>query len=137
MSKTTPTDELENQELIDFANNQVTITRTRGSSRFDTVVPLNGNWKRFGACANIGNHIFYPSTGDTRTAAEAKAICRECKVRRLCLMDALIADTRGYEGGIRAGITASERRAMIRQNPGLLDLIIPEYIETTRTFSSY
>lgn len=70
-------------------------------------------WVRFGACAqpDVDPEIFFPSRGRD-TTAEAKAVCRECLLRRTCLEWALNSH---IAFGVVGGLSPRERQAMNRQ----------------------
>jgi WhiB family redox-sensing transcriptional regulator len=69
------------------------------------------SWYARAGCAGIDPELFYPQDPDTTSAA--KAICRGCQVRALCLDDAL---RRREQHGIWGGLDEHERRAL--QPPG-------------------
>ncbi|WP_043499999.1 WhiB family transcriptional regulator [Georgenia sp. SUBG003] len=72
-------------------------------------------WAREAACANTP-----PETLFVRGAAQrsAREICFSCPVRTACLVEALGSET---EFGVWGGLTERERRALLRQNPGVTD----------------
>lgn len=86
------------------------------------VLPKDERWRELAACAGTDPAAFFPEPpgGGTdhhgNNASEmlqfetARRICIECPVRPECLGDALA----GHEHGIRAGLTASQRRAFAR-----------------------
>lgn len=53
---------------------------------------LTAPWKARGACArdDADPALWYPESGDYRSAEVAKAICAICPVRDLCLADAIL-----------------------------------------------
>lgn len=66
------------------------------------------------ACRGVDTEIFFPSKGGTSVAivAAAKAVCRDCPVRRRCLDYALEMHE---QHGIWGGFTTDERRALARK----------------------
>jgi WhiB family redox-sensing transcriptional regulator len=71
--------------------------------------PLEMDWRPLAACQSIDPELFFPvsSTGKSLDqAAEAKAVCARCLVRRQCLAFAL--GTRQTHG-IWGGMTEEER----------------------------
>lgn len=69
-------------------------------------------WRAAAACAGIDTEIFYPEPSNTETKAPAKAVCARCLVRVECLVEAL-ATKESF--GIRGGLTARERRTMVKR----------------------
>jgi WhiB family redox-sensing transcriptional regulator len=70
-------------------------------------------WESRGACHGLDDHnLFFPDgPNDRATAAEAKAVCATCRVRQVCLEDALAGPD---WPGVRGGHTEKELRAMRR-----------------------
>lgn len=66
------------------------------------------NWRFLSKCANTHPDFFFPAVG--RASQKIKDFCRDCPVIAECLEDAL----KSNDGGIRAGTTEAERRAMQR-----------------------
>lgn len=71
------------------------------------------NWRDRAACRVGDAGLFFP--GPNTSTAEVKRLCRSCPVRQECLQDAL--DSNDVYAGIRAGLSADERRVLIRQRP--------------------
>ncbi|MBV8950229.1 MAG: WhiB family transcriptional regulator [Actinobacteria bacterium] len=69
-------------------------------------------WRAWAECAGLDTEIFYPEPLTAETKAGAKEICGRCAVRFECLADA-IATNEGF--GIRGGLTARERRTLVRR----------------------
>jgi WhiB family transcriptional regulator, redox-sensing transcriptional regulator len=69
------------------------------------------SWTDFGRCRGAEPGIFYPDDDDD-PALEAKAICTGCPVRETCLEHAITAREKA---GVWGGLTAKERRRMIRR----------------------
>ncbi|MEO7397249.1 MAG: WhiB family transcriptional regulator, partial [Ilumatobacteraceae bacterium] len=67
------------------------------------------SWADLGRCAGIDPEVFFPGRG--QDAAPAKALCRECPVRRQCLTWALQT---GQKHGIWGGMTDNQRRRLKR-----------------------
>ena len=72
---------------------------------------MNLAWRQQARCRGVDPATFYP-VSDEDDALEAKEICAECPVREPCLEYAITAREKD---GIWGGMTARERRRMIRQ----------------------
>lgn len=70
-------------------------------------------WRDAAACRDEDPETFFPEGQAGRTIMnqvdDAKAVCRQCPVRRECLCFAV--DT-GQDFGVWGGLTADERRAV-------------------------
>lgn len=77
-------------------------------------------WFKSAACRGEDTEIFFPSGGGTRNTRLALAICRTCHVKQACLDAALDEEKNAAYGvyGIRGGLTADERRQIIRRRTG-------------------
>ena len=73
----------------------------------DAPLPMPMRWQVEAACRGVDPDLFYPAQGES--AAEAKAVCRECPVTAECLDYAL--ETR-QRFGIWGGKSESERRPL-------------------------
>ena len=73
---------------------------------------MSGTWRDQARCRGIDPQVFHPPEEDDEAAAQAKAICALCPVREPCLEYAV--STREKEG-VWGGMTARERRRLIRQ----------------------
>lgn len=105
-----------------------------------------GEWYERALCREVDGEIFYPEKGGT--VEPAKAVCRNCDVRRECLEYAL---SRNEEFGVWGGLSERERRALKqrktrgasvqpirrRQRPGLADhhQAIVEMLERDATWA--
>jgi WhiB family redox-sensing transcriptional regulator len=69
-----------------------------------------GTWRSLARCRGVDPTIFHPVNDDD--AEEAKAICALCPVREPCLEYAIAAREKD---GVWGGLTARERRRLIRQ----------------------
>ena len=73
------------------------------------------DWRELASCRDTNPDLFFP-VGTTGPAIEqieaAKAVCRECEVRRPCLEFAL---TTNQDAGIWGGTSEEERRKLRRQ----------------------
>ena len=70
-----------------------------------------GDWRSRAACRFIDPDLFFPISGSGKgleQAAEAKAVCAGCEVRRECLAFAVWARERH---GIWGGLTEQERHS--------------------------
>jgi WhiB family redox-sensing transcriptional regulator len=72
-----------------------------------------GGWRESALCAQADPEAFFPEKGGSVKAA--KRICARCPVRRECLEEAL---ARRERFGIRGGLTARERRPLVRNQAG-------------------
>ena len=73
---------------------------------------MSGTWRDQARCRGIDPQVFHPPEEDDAAADEAKSICALCPVREPCLEYAIA--TREKEG-VWGGLTARERRRLIRQ----------------------
>ena len=71
---------------------------------------MNGTWRNLARCRGVDPETFHPVNDDD--ADEAKSICALCAVREPCLEYAL---TTREKDGVWGGLTARERRRVIRQ----------------------
>ncbi len=69
-------------------------------------------WMMRASCRGMGDDLF-PEASEQQSA---RGICRKCPVRRECLAVAL--DDR-IEWGVWGGMTERERRALLRERPGV------------------
>lgn len=69
-----------------------------------------GEWYERALCREVDGEIFYPEKGGT--VEPAKAVCRNCEVRRECLSDAL---DRNDQHGVWGGLSEKERRQLKRR----------------------
>ena len=75
----------------------------------DTIEREAMAWSAYGSCASEDPELFFPEPGaDT---SEARAICRSCPVRRMCL-DYAIETHQKF--GIWGGMTENQRRRLRR-----------------------
>lgn len=95
---------------------------------FPDTLTRTGQWAKQAAC--IGNANAMHPDNDEREIGAAKAICAGCPVARDCFWDAVA--TGDMQHGIRAGLRASERRAVVKElerraaKPEALQLPQPE-----------
>ena len=68
-------------------------------------------WRTHARCRGVDPVIFHPLS-DEDAAEDAKAICELCPVREACLEYAISAREKD---GVWGGLTARERRRVIRQ----------------------
>jgi len=72
-------------------------------------------WRLSAACRDVDPEVFFPvgSTGPAvRKIAEAKAVCRGCPVRLVCLQYALATH---QDDGVWGGYDEAERRELRRR----------------------
>ena len=71
------------------------------------------DWSQHAACRGL-THLFFPETGDSRTAQTAKEICHnKCPVRLQCLEAALVMESDIC--GVFGGCSVLERDLIRRQ----------------------
>jgi WhiB family transcriptional regulator, redox-sensing transcriptional regulator len=74
-------------------------------------------WSIQALCASTGPEIFFPPTGGL--AAEARAICAQCPVRRSCLAYAVaVGEPFGIWGGLDPRERRIHRRRLLRGDTG-------------------
>jgi WhiB family redox-sensing transcriptional regulator len=76
-------------------------------------------WTEAAACKPEDLDKFYPiglsgRSGDPARDQPAKDICARCDIRELCLTKALEEESGQQRWGIRGGLTADERYALVR-----------------------
>lgn len=69
------------------------------------------HWAAAAACAPHDPDVFFPDREQSPQAVYARAVCRRCTVWRECLDEALRL---GDEQGIRGGLSARERRRILK-----------------------
>ncbi len=78
----------------------------------NTPTNSTGTWRDQARCRGVDPQIFHPSEEDEVAADAAKAICARCPVVDSCLEFAISAREKD---GVWGGLTARERRRLIRQ----------------------
>ena len=73
--------------------------------------PADANWRLRGLCLYVDPDTRRPDDRDLWGQAQAKDVCKSCPVTAQCLDN---AKRTGDYGGIRAGLTGKERRALDR-----------------------
>lgn len=72
-------------------------------------LPAPQEWQKRAACLGVDPKLFFPKRGDS--TADAKAVCRGCPVRQICLDTAMAAgEGEGERFGIWGGLSERERR---------------------------
>ncbi|MGV9758580.1 WhiB family transcriptional regulator [Streptomyces tricolor] len=93
--------------------NRDSIVRTSYAPSAD--LPVNTNWREYGACTREDPELFFP-IGNTGPALlqieEAKSVCRRCPVLERCGSWAL---EMGEAHGVWGGMSEDERRSMKRR----------------------
>jgi WhiB family transcriptional regulator, redox-sensing transcriptional regulator len=87
----------------------------RADESWTTGPVTHGQWRSAAACRSADPDLFFPISDSgpaLEQAAEAKAICAACRVRRECLVFALRT---GQVHGIWGGATEDERAAARRR----------------------
>lgn len=72
------------------------------------LLEVHSSWRKDAACQDADPELFFPGQGKRTTAA--RAICKECEVRRDCLLFAI----RNNEDGIWGGTSEGQRRNLDR-----------------------
>ena len=77
-------------------------------------------WYHDAACQGVDVEAFFTPARRTRDSRYVFALCRACPVRQACLDAALDEEKNAAYGvyGIRGGLTADERRQIIRRRTG-------------------
>ena len=74
------------------------------------------DWRSKAACLTVDPELFFP-IGNTGSAisqvAEAKAVCRECDVKGICLQWAI---DNNQDSGVWGGMSEEERRSLKRRD---------------------
>jgi WhiB family redox-sensing transcriptional regulator len=73
------------------------------------------SWQEQAACRGAATDLWFPDSGNTDHAAEAKRVCAGCPVRQDCL-DANLGEKHGIYGGFSENDRRRERRR--RRNMG-------------------
>ncbi len=66
-------------------------------------------WQNEALCAQVGGGAWFPE-GKGLSARDAKAICRRCPVRQICLDEAV---ARNEPFGVFGGLSQHERRPLV------------------------
>lgn len=85
------------------------------------------DWRSRAACGDVDLNIFFPASDGGSDVARAKAVCAGCPVCGRCLDEAL----RRIPEGIAGGLTAAERRTLVRGQQQRADP--NELVRTART----
>ncbi|MGW3269057.1 WhiB family transcriptional regulator [Streptomyces sp. NPDC001056] len=93
--------------------NRTSIVRTSYAPSAD--LPVNTNWREYGACTREDPDLFFP-IGNTGPALlqidEAKAVCHRCPVLERCASWAL---EMGEAHGVWGGMSEDDRRRIKRR----------------------
>jgi WhiB family redox-sensing transcriptional regulator len=86
-------------------------------SLIDALRSTAAPWRKDALCREHPEVNFYPDRG--QSSAPAKAVCRDCLVKRECLVFAM-SNRDAYEHGVWGGTIPWERRELLRghQSPG-------------------
>ena len=74
------------------------------------------NWRDSAACKGMGTDLFFPTSGDMKGLAAAKAVCKTCPVKMYCLTDALAEEHGEQPIGVRGGMSGRDRRNIHMQD---------------------
>ena len=80
-------------------------------SRLDALRSATAPWSKDALCREHPEVNFYPVRGES--SAPAKAVCRECLVKRECLVFAM-SNRDAFEHGVWGGTVPGERRELLR-----------------------
>ena len=84
--------------------------RRRRAERGESQASKTVAWKKLANCEGMDPSSFFPLDDDTAAIKEAKAVCRDCKVRDACLT---YAESWPHENeGIWGGLSESDRRRL-------------------------
>jgi hypothetical protein len=83
----------------------------------DQTAAPEADWRSRAACRNVEPDTFFPASDRSPEVVRARAVCAGCSVRNGCLDEAL----RRIPEGIAGGLTAAERRALLRGRPPRID----------------
>lgn len=72
-------------------------------------------WMQDAACRYLPTQLFFPADGDDDGAERAKAVCRTCPVRRLCVNYALPDPNLHGVWGVSTERQRRNRRRQLRQ----------------------
>lgn len=75
------------------------------------ILTSSDTWRSRARCRGVDPLVFHP-VSDEDDAEDAKAVCALCPVREACLEYAIAAREKD---GVWGGLTARERRRVIRQ----------------------
>lgn len=84
---------------------------------------MTSSWRDDAACRDMDLDLWFPATGESHKAAEAKAICATCPVAVDCLAEAKAAHIRC---GIWGGKTLDERQRSRRYGKPMPVRIVPK-----------
>jgi hypothetical protein len=85
---------------------------TRTASAHGLTSEPAGKWAKRAACRGVDPDVMHPGNDETEIG-RAKQVCARCWVARECFWDAVA--TGDMEHGIRAGLRANERRAVLKE----------------------
>lgn len=77
---------------------------------------MTDDWRSLAACSTWPTEVFFPTRGDRRGMAKARAICAGCPVQSPCLELALDAPEYG-DHGVWGGLSENERSDLRRSRP--------------------
>jgi len=76
----------------------------------ETIDEGDTSWVAKAKCKGMGNETFFPTRGDTKFLAKAKAVCSACPVSEDCLSYAIRTE---QHAGIWGGKSGRERSQML------------------------
>ena len=83
------------------------------------------DWMRHRNCSKAETNVFFSDPDKVEEVRAAKAICRECKVRKECLAFAI---THREKGGVWGGMSEKDRRALAIDNALLGSIACADYM---------
>ena len=96
--------------------------RPRAGESWTTRLTTRGQWWAAAACRSADPDLFFPISDSgpaLMQAAQAKAICATCRVRRECLAFALrTGQIHGIWGGTTEDERAAARQGTLSERPG-------------------
>jgi len=75
------------------------------------------DWRDFAVCRGMDTNTWFPTPGQPAARKAAMRICRECPVRRACLVDAMRMEANSkntIRHGIRGGLTPGQRAGLAK-----------------------
>ncbi|WP_224387530.1 WhiB family transcriptional regulator [Pseudonocardia sp. ICBG1293] len=71
-------------------------------------------WAAAAACRGMDTELFFPADARPEAAEPALEVCRSCRVRGICLVEALLVEDPARRFGVVGGTTPAERHRLHR-----------------------
>nr|WP_224393190.1 WhiB family transcriptional regulator [Pseudonocardia sp. ICBG1293] len=71
-------------------------------------------WRAEAACRGMDTELFFPTDTGPPAAEPALGVCRGCRVRSMCLVEALLVEDPARRYGVVGATTPQERRRLHR-----------------------